>query len=222
MNTFEAVVDAIGAIENYVLHLLPTRGPVRQAIEADPPAAIIGPLEGQLLYLLTKISGARRILEIGAAVGYSGLWFAQALADRGGQLVTIERDVSRAQVARDNFQQAGYSELVDVKVGDAFAILDGLDESFDLIFVDILRNFSEPDAAPRLLDMCQARLYPGGLLIADNMLVDGEVVQADPTPRVEGILAWNRRISTDPTWESIILPLRDGIAVSRKKEIGAN
>jgi predicted O-methyltransferase YrrM len=207
------------AIENYLQSLVASPGlPEQQAIESAPPAgAIVGPLEGQFLYLLTKIGGVRRILEIGTATGYSGLWFAQALAGNGGRLITIEREADRARRARENFQQAGYSDLVEIRVGDAFTVLETLEGLFDLIFVDILRHFNRPDEAPRLLAVCQSLLHPGGLLVADNVLVDGEVIQADPTPRVQGILAWNRQVSEDPQLETIILPLRDGLTISRKK-----
>jgi len=206
------------AIEQYLLELAPSGLPGQRAIEQNSPASVVGRLEGQLLYLLTKISGARHVLEIGTAIGYSALWFAQALASTGGQLITIEREADRAQLARENLQRLGYGNLAEVRVGDTFTILETLEGSFDLIFVDILRNFTEPDEAPRLLDACQSLLHPGGLLIADNVLVDGEIIQANPTPRVQGILEWNRRISEDPELESIIIPLRDGIAVSRKKD----
>jgi caffeoyl-CoA O-methyltransferase len=205
------------AIEQYLQTLLPARTTAQQAIEMNPPAAIVGPLEGQLLYVLTKISGAQRILEIGTATGYSGLWFAKALASTGGQLITIEREPDRARTARENLQQAGYDDLVEVLEGEAFTVLRSLTGLFDLIFVDILRNFARPDEAPRLLAVCKSLLHPGGLLVADNVLVDGEVIQAKPAPRVQGILEWNRRISEDPDLETTIIPLRDGIAISRKK-----
>lgn len=205
------------AIEQYLLSLAPARSPLQQALEVNPPASIVGPLEGPLLYLLAKISGARRILEIGTATGYSGLWFAQALADNDGRLITIEREAGRSQAAQTNFEQAGYAHLVEFRVGDAFAVLATVEGTFDLIFVDILRSFQQAGDAPRLLDVCLPLLQPGGLLLADNVLVNGEVIQPNPAPRVQGILEWNRRVSKDPGLETVILPLRDGLAISRKK-----
>lgn len=202
------------AIEHYLLSLAPERSDVQRAIEADPPAAIVGPPEGQLLYLLAKIGGSRRLLEIGTATGYSTLWLARALPPEGGHIVTVERDAGRAARARANFDEAGYGERIEVREGDAFAVLPTLEGSFDFIFVDILRNFGRPDDAPRLYESCLSLLRPGGLLIADNVLVDAEVVKPDPSPRVQGILEWNRRITRE--LEAVILPLRDGVAIGRK------
>lgn len=212
-----ATVIVNEAIEDYLLRLAPSRSPIQQQIEANSPAAIVGPLEGQFLYLLAKISVARQVLEIGTAIGYSALWILQALAAVDGHLITIEREPARAQEARANFQRAGYDHLVEVREGDAFSVLATVDGPFDLIFIDILRNFGQADEATKLFDQCYLLLRPTGLLIADNVLVDGEVIQANPAPRVQGIMEWNRRVSQESGLETVILPLRDGIAVSRRK-----
>lgn len=204
------------AIESYLLGLAHSRSPVQQAIEADPPAAIVGPLEGQLLSLLVELSNSRRILEIGTATGYSALWLARGFQDEEGEIVTIEQDAERARQAVENFRQAGYGEMVTVHNGGAFAILSTLEGPFDLIFVDILRNFASADDAPRLFDRCVALLQLGGLLVADNVLVDGEVLDPDPAPRVQGILEWNRRLATE--MNGTILPLRDGVGIGRKSD----
>lgn len=202
------------AIEEYLRSLVPDRSAVQEAIEDEPPAAIVGPLEGQLLSMLVRISNSRRILEIGTATGYSALWMARGFGDREGQIVTVERDEARAVQARRHFQRAG-QEGIEVRNGDAFEVLPTLEGPFDLIFVDILRNFQRAEDAPRLFEQCLALLRPGGLLVADNVLVDGEVLDADPAPRVQGILAWNRRMAAE--LDGVILPLRDGVGIGRKR-----
>jgi predicted O-methyltransferase YrrM len=203
------------AIEDYLHELAPPRSPLEQAIEADPPAAIVGPLEGRLLSLLVAISGSRRILEIGTASGYSALWLARGMPAGEGEIVTIERNEERAGQARANFQQAGYGDMITVHNGDAFDVLSQLEGRFDLIFVDILRNFGSPDDAPRLFAQCTALLRSGGLLVADNVLVDGEVLDHDPAPRVQGIREWNRRLTAE--LEGVIIPLRDGVGIGWKR-----
>ncbi len=206
------IVDA--AIERYLLSLAPERSRIQRTIENDPPAAIVGPLEGHFLYLLAKINDSRRILEIGTATGYSTLWLARALPPDDGHIVTIERDPGRAATARANFVSAGYGERIEVREGDAFAVLPPLEDRFDFIFVDILRNLSRAEEAPQLYEICLSLLQPAGLLVADNVLVDAQVIMPNPAPRVQGILEWNRRVAGE--MEATILPLRDGIAIGRK------
>lgn len=202
------------AIEDYLISLTPNGSALQQAIEEAPPAAIVGPLEGQLLSLLVRISNSRRILEVGTATGYSALWLARGFPDGEGEIVTVERDEKRAAQARQHFQKAGHERIM-VRDGDAFEVLPTLEGPFDLIFVDILRNFPRAGDAPRLFEQCLALLRPGGLLVADNVLVDGEVLDRDPAPRVRGILEWNRRLATE--MDGIILPLRDGVGIGRKR-----
>ena len=128
---------------------------------------------GALLRVLATAVGARRILEIGTAIGYSGIWLAGALP-KDGMLLTIDKDPQRAARARENFARARLSDRVSVIVGDVQLMLVKLAGPFDVIFQDGDKRLYVP-----LLDRLVALLKPGGLLITDNVLWDGEVVPGD-------------------------------------------
>jgi predicted O-methyltransferase YrrM len=172
---------------------------------------------GALLRVLASAIGARRILEIGTAIGYSGIWLAGALpAD--GMLLTMEMDQGRAKTARENFARAGLAEKVNVIVGDAQRMLAKVSGPFDLIFQDGDKQLYTP-----LLDRLVTLLRPGGLLVTDNVLWDGEVAPgftAKPTRNADdtrAIAAYNERITTYPQLMTTIVPLRDGVAISVKR-----
>ena len=131
---------------------------------------LVYPDTGALLHTLARGCGARRILEIGTCIGYSTLWMATALpAD--GALITMEYDPARAARARDHFAAAGYADRISVIVGDATRFLHKVSGPFDLIFQDSDKKLYEP-----MLDRLVELLRPGGLLVADNILWNGEVI----------------------------------------------
>jgi predicted O-methyltransferase YrrM len=172
---------------------------------------------GALLRTLAMAAGAMRILEIGTAIGYSGIWLAGALSD-GGSLLTMEMDAARAREARDNFERAGLADRVNVIVGDAQRMLAKVAGPFDVIFQDGDKQLYSP-----LLDRLVTLLRPGGLLITDNVLWDGEVVpgfvakpqrDADDT---RAIAEYNERLTTHPQLLTSIVPMRDGVAISVKR-----
>lgn len=171
---------------------------------------------GALLRVLATAIGASRILEVGTCIGYSGIWLARALPP-GGMLITMEKDPQRAQTAKSNFERAGVADRVSVLVGDAQLKLVKVSGPFDLIFQDGAKPLYNP-----LLDPLVALLRPGGLLVTDNVLWDGEVVPgyvASPRRNEEdtrAIAEYNRRITTHPQLLTAIVPLRDGVAISVK------
>ena len=169
---------------------------------------------GAFLQVLARAVGARRILEIGTAIGYSGTWLARALPV-GGMLLTMEMDVARAREARANFARAGVADRTSVIVGDAPRMLAKVAGPFDLIFQDGDKLHYEP-----MLDRLVQLLRPGGLLVTDNVLWDGEVVpgyvaapRRDPPAR-EANAADNPRINTPPHLKTPTVPLRDGLAIA--------
>ncbi len=177
---------------------------------------LVQPDTGALLHSLALACGARRILEIGTAIGYSTLWLATALpAD--GMMITLEYDDARAARAREHFAEAGFADRVSVMVGDAARLLHKVAGPFDLIFQDSDKKLYEP-MLDRLVDV----LRPGGLLVVDNVLWSGEVIPgyvAKPEKNQEdtaAIAAFNRRLAADPRLYTSFLQVGDGVSVSVK------
>src|SRR5580765_5991598 len=172
---------------------------------------------GALLRVLATAVGATRILEIGTAIGYSGIWLAGALP-KNGMLLTMEMDQARAATARDNFARSGLNDRVNVIVGDAQRMLAKVAGPFDLIFQDGDKKLYVP-----LLDRLVELLRPGGLLVTDNVLWDGEVVPGFATPPkrdasdTKAIAEYNERLNAHPRLITATVPLRDGVAISVKR-----
>jgi len=172
---------------------------------------------GALLRVLATAISARRILEIGTAIGYSGIWLAGALAP-DGSLITMEKDPDRVREAKDNFARAGLADRVSVVSGDARLMIAKVSGPFDLIFQDGSKQLYTP-----LLERLVSLLRPGGLLVTDNVLWDGEVVpgftrepkrNADDT---RAIAEYNEVLNAPPSLLVSTIPLRDGVAVAAKR-----
>jgi len=179
---------------------------------------LIDPEVGALLRVLTLATRATRVLEIGTAIGYSGVWMAGALP-KDGMLITMELDEARARIARGNFAKAGLADRVNVVVGDAAQKLHKVAGPFDLIFQDGDKRQYGP-----MLDRLVELLRPGGLLVTDNVLWSGDVVPGFNTPPhhkhvddTNAIVAYNRQIHAHPSLVTSIVPLRDGVAISVKR-----
>lgn len=207
-------------IEKYLAGLNSLSDDALAAIAAEGETAdlpLVDPEVGALLHVLTLAIGSRRALEIGTAIGYSGTWIARALP-QGGMLITVELDPKRAARAKANFARAGVGERTSVMIGDAAVLLAKVQGPFDLIFQDGDKRQYES-----LLDRLTALLRPGGLLVTDNVLWDGEVVPGYVNPPLRNptdtaaIAAYNARLSRSPHLKTVWLPLRDGIAVSLKQ-----
>jgi len=177
---------------------------------------LVYPDTGALLHTLARSCGARRILEIGTAIGYSTLWMATALpAD--GALITMEYDAARATRARDHFAAAGYAAQISVIVGDATRFLHKVGGPFDLIFQDSDKKLYAP-----MLDRLIELLRPGGLFVADNILWNGEVIAGYVANRkyseedTSAIIAFSKRLAGDPRLYTSFLQVGDGVSVSVK------
>jgi len=171
---------------------------------------IVRAAEGSLLHILARAIGARRILELGTAIGYSGTWLARALHG-GGQLVTVEGDSATANLAKANFEKAGVAARVTILVGSAQEILKDLKGPFDLIFNDI-----DKEGYPDVLEPCIDRLRVGGLLVTDNVLWHGDVARKDRSADTKAIRAYNEQLAEDPRMMTAITPVRDGVSVALK------
>lgn len=189
---------------------------LRDATAAGLPEINVSPNEGKLLYLLAKIAGARRILEIGTLGGYSTMWLASALP-AGGKLVTLELEEKHAAVARKNLERAGLLSNVEIQVGDARQLLARLNSEFDLVFID-----ADKQSYPAYLDFALKLTHPGSLILADNVIRDGRVTDAnDADPTIRAVRHFNQQLTSHPDLETILLPIMrhkiDGLAIARRR-----
>jgi len=201
------------AIEAYVDARLAVRDPALAAVEAQGRRdgwPIVGPAEGTLLHLLTRLARATRALELGTAIGYSATWIARGL-EPGGELLTVERDPVTAGMGAENLTRTGVVDRVRILVGDAREILEDLKGPFDLVFNDI-----DKEGYPAVLPMIAERLRVGGLLVTDNTLRHGAVAKRGGDGATRAIRAYNDALAADPRFLSVILPLRDGVSVALK------
>ena len=208
------------SVEQYLAGLNQLADPVLRAIEregTEQGLPIVDAEVGGLLRVLATAIGAARILEIGTAIGYSGIWLAGALPPTG-MLLTMELEPGRAKIARGNFARSGLAERANVIVGDAQRMLAKVAGPFDLIFQDGDKQQYVP-----LLERLVELLRPGGLLVTDNVLWDGEVVPGFNRTRgrnvadTQAIVTYNERLSRHPSLMTVIVPLRDGVAISVKR-----
>ncbi len=174
----------------------------------------IGGEQGRLLHLLVKLTGARRLLEIGTFTGMSALWMARALPE-DGRLQCLDTSEEWTTIARRYWARAGVDHLIDLKIGPALDTLRALpaEPVFDLAFIDADKgNYSA------YLDEVVPRLYPGGLLVADNVLWSGRVVDGlDEGDDTEAIRRFNRVVVDHPELEAVVLPISDGMTLARRR-----
>ena len=189
------------AVDNYIVDSLlgtdSTLESIRQASEAAglPPISV-SPNQGKLLFLLAQLHGARTILEIGTLAGYSTTWLARALPS-DGRLITLELEPRYAEIARANFVSAGFDDLVEVRVGKAIDSLRQLAEEgsapFDMLFID-----ADKEQLPAYLEWSIKLTRPGGLIIVDNVIRDGQVVDKNSEDlAVQGVRRFYTRLAGD-------------------------
>lgn len=210
-------VQVTDELQAYMNGLVPDRDPVLARMEQEARTEdipIVETHEGALLYLLMKISGAKRVLELGTATGYSGLWMLRGTG--GGSLTSFETDAKRAARARANFAEAGLAEQATVIEQDAVTGLKTLDSRFDACFIDLLNMFPSDEVTVHVAEMCFEHLTAGGLLMADNALRQGEVPQPK-SRQARNVAAYNRWVAQHPRLESVVIPIRDGLSVARVK-----
>lgn len=202
-------------VEKYLDKTLPKRDSIliemeRYAKKHNVP--IIGPLCGRLLYQLAQISGAKRIFEMGSAIGYTALWFARA-AGAGCEVFFTDSDPANIARAKDYLGRAGVADRIRFLQGDAVSLIDTVPGEFDIVLIDVFKH-----QYPAALEKAVPRLRSGGLIITDNVLWSGKVVRpaksSDKDTR--GIQKFNKMVFASPELFTVIVPLRDGVAVCRK------
>ncbi len=193
---------------------------LRESERAGLPSINVSASEGKLLQMLVEISGARRVLEIGTLGGYSAIHFARALPEEG-VLISLELDERHAEVARRNVERAGLSNKVEIRVGDARDALAGIIENgegpFDLIFID-----ADKEGYPEYLDWSLRLSRPGTLILGDNAIREGSVMDPDD-PSSRAMRDFNERLAKNPRLSALILPLIrdriDGLAIARVMDV---
>ena len=201
-------------LDSYLLEVIPPRDAVLSEVEGEAAARdipIVGPAVATLLSLLASSIGARRVFELGSAIGYSTIFFARAVGP-GGEVFYTDGSSENAREAQDYLTRAGVADRVTLRVGDAIESLRATAGEFDVVFIDI-----DKTGYPEALEAAAPRIRRGGLLLADNVLWSGRVVDPDTRDAsTEAIREFNRRLFARPDFTSVIVPLRDGVAIARK------
>jgi predicted O-methyltransferase YrrM len=208
------------AIEDYIHDLMPARETTLAELEQRALAqglSLVGPVQGQFLYLQALMMGAKKALEVGITTGYAAIYLMRALQQTGGHLIAIERNPERLTIATEVIAAAGLSDHITMHAGEWIEIMPSLEPGFDLIFLDVLRSAANDGQAIEALNLCIPLLRQGGVLIADNVLCSAQVLEEDAPPLVRGIQNFNQAMMRHSALESVIIPLRDGVAICRKK-----
>lgn len=178
------------------------------------PRMLSGHLQGRFLAMMSKMISPDDILEIGTFTGYSAICLAEGLS-KNGKLVTIDNNPELEQVVRTHIANAGFEKKIQVIIGDAFKVIQTLTQTFDLVFID-----ADKTSYHKYYDLLINRIKPGGYIIADNVLWNGKVVnevELNKDKDARAMDAFNKKIQTDERVENMLLPLRDGLMIIRKR-----
>jgi caffeoyl-CoA O-methyltransferase len=208
-------------IDDYIQNLFPPDDALLHSLktsqENDLPPINVSPNEGRLLYMVARLCGARKILELGTLGGFSTINLARALPP-GGKLLSLEYSPKHAEVARGNIEFAGLSDRVEIRVGTALDILPQIEANgegpFDLFFID-----ADKENYPAYLDWSIKLSRPGSVILSDNLIRDGLVIDPPADNMAAQVISrFNRDIATNPRLESLILPITreytDGLGIS--------
>ena len=202
-------------VNDYLYKLLPARDEVVSEMEkyaAENRIPIIGPAVARMLALFVQVSGAKRIFEMGSAIGYSTIWLARAAGPKA-KVVYTDGDPEKARRARNYFRRAGVAKRIEIRVGNAMELVKNAPGTFDLIFNDV-DKYQYPDA----LHAALGKLRRGGLFITDNTLWSGKAARPAPPDDVhtQGIQEFNRLVYASKKLYPVLIPLRDGVTVCQK------
>ncbi len=181
-------------------------------IRSAYPHMISGALQGRILAMISQLVKPLRILEIGTFTGYSALCLCEGLQP-GGSIVTIDNNPEIETIARSFFSKSLWKDQIDLKIGNAVTIIPELNQRFDLIFID-----ADKENYPVYYNLVVSCLNTGGLLLADNVLWGGKVLQPDAhrDKETKGVLTFNQLLASDPGMEVVMIPIRDGLTMARK------
>ena len=200
-------------IEKYILNLIPPRDEILAEMEAEAAREtipIVGPAVGAFLAVLVLSSRAKRIFELGSAIGYSTTWLARA-AGPDAEVHYTDSSPANAERARHYLERAGLADRVHIHIGDALTALANVSGEFDFIFNDVNK-----DGYPAVLEAASRRLKRGGLLVSDNTLWHERVLNpADQTS--SAVVEFNSTLFTSSDFMTCLVPLRDGLTVGVKR-----
>ena len=204
-----------GPVDDYLYSMLPKRDEVLAEMEeyaSKRDVPIVGPAVARVLQEFALMINAKTVFELGSAIGYSTIWWAQAVGEKGHVIYT-DGDPKNAERARGYFERAGVSSRITLHTGDALEVLSEQKQEFDIIFNDV-----DKEDYPRVLRLVSPRLRKGGLFIADNVLWSGRVAEKNPKEaHTKAILEFNRLLYNSPDFFTTILPIRDGLAIAFKR-----
>ncbi len=209
-----------GKLEEYILSHIDPEPDLLKEIDREVHVKLLhagmisGHLQGRLLKMLTRMIRPERVLEIGTFAGYSALCFAEGL-EENSEVHTIEIDDELEDYIRSNFEKSGLGNKIRLHIGDAVQIIPGFeDESFDLAFID-----ADKELYGEYFEATLPKIRKGGFILVDNTLWYGKVVEktANNDWATKAILDFNEKLANDDRVEKVILPIRDGVTVVRKK-----
>jgi len=211
------MIDLNYAIEEYLEQHTTPMDEVLESLYRDThlhamnPRMASGPVQGRFLQLICQLMRPRRVLEIGAFTGFSTICMARGMAE-DGLLTTIEANEEYEDGIRKYLSKAGVSDRVQLIIGDAKTVIPTLEGGFDLVFID-----ADKVSYPIYYDLVMEKLNPSGIMLADNVLWEGKVLNADTRERdTQAIRAFNDKVQSDPRVENVLLPFRDGLMMVRK------
>ncbi len=205
-------------LEKYIQDLTEPEHPILSELNRQThlqilmPRMLSGHVQGKFLEFISKMIRPKKILEIGTFTGYSALCLAQGLQE-GGKLLTLEKNDELETFTTQYIEKAGFSDRIEMQIGDATQIIPELDNDWDLVFID-----ADKPNYPKYFDLVVDKVIKGGWIIADNVLWDGKVTD-DPSTFDEytkGIVDFNQKALDDPRVENMILPFRDGLNLLRR------
>lgn len=175
------------------------------------PRMLSGSYQGRLLAILAKMIGPKKILEVGTYTGYATLCMAEGLTT-GGSIDTIDHNEELADMQRRYFDQSPYGSQIVQHLGEAKDILKTLAGPYDLVFLD-----ADKENYPYYFDLIIDKLKTGGILLSDNVLWSGKVLEKGTDEATSALQEYNHKINTDVRVETVILPIRDGLTITRKR-----
>lgn len=211
------MIDLTYAIEEYLeQHTTPMDEVLHDLyrethLHAMNPRMASGPVQGRFLQFLCELMNPKKVLEIGTFTGFATICMARGMA-HDGILTTIEANEEYEGIIRKYLAKADVADRVRLIIGDAKAVIPALEDGFDLVFID-----ADKISYPQYYDLVMEKLNPGGVVLADNVLWEGKVLNPDTKERdTKAIQAFNNMVQNDPRVENVLLPLRDGLMMIRR------